>query len=498
MSKLQELREQQEVTKAEIHKLRDAIAERRKSGKSGSQLLEPEERSKFDTLSAEFKARKAEIETEERADHVVAFLEQEAQAEERSRRGAGGRLDPLPGDKLPGEDDDYGSRFGGDRGAARRFALMEERKVLAIAAWARYGRFAATDEERSACHELKFDHTTKEITFEGMGAESLKKLRRATAGWHGEDRSRRAHAAMRYAEERSIGSANRTNLVPQVMVSAFEQAVVSYGGIYNAADVMVSDSAAQEAWPTGDDTSNEGRQVNDPAAVPTAGVDPSFGKLLLAGYDFTSDFVKVGNTTLRDTTFDLAAIVGGMLGERLVKIVNRKGTVGSGSGTLKGIASYNVVYGVDMADNETFIWQELVKLKHSLDSRFRDSGTFMLNDDILLQYMLQVDDQNRPIIMEANGDTPGRLLNRPFEINNHMMDAAAVAAATDVAGGVAVLFGNLKAYKLKLIGQVRSKRLEERFIEDDQTGFIAFRSADGGLLNPGDNPVKALGVKKAA
>jgi HK97 family phage major capsid protein len=260
---------------------------------------------------------------------------------------------------------------------------------------------------------------------------------------------------------------------------------------------MVSDNAAAESWPTGNDTANEGRQVSEPAEVPLAGVDPAFGKFTLAGFEFTSDFVRVGNVTLRDTAFDLASVIGGMLGERLVKIINRRATVGNGVNTLRGI-TLNAIYGVDMVDNEVYTWKELLKLKHSVDSRHRETGSFMMHDDILLQYMLETDDHNRPILIEPNGDAPGRLLNRPYVINNHMPDPTAVAAGTSVAGIVAVMFGNLKAYKLKLIGQVRTSKLIERFAEDDQTGFLAFRGADGGLLNPGDNPVKALGVKKAA
>jgi HK97 family phage major capsid protein len=496
MADLQKLRDEQETTKSEIAKLRDTIATRRTEGKSGVALLAPEERSAFDKLKDEYKTRKELIESEERADSVSKFLEEESAAEERSRRGAGGRFDPLDSDKLPGEDGTYGDRFGKDRSLARQHAQSEERKALVVSAWARAGKFHLTDEERSACSELKVDPSVESLKFDGFNGELLKRLRGACGTTEGEQRSARAERFMSRLEERAVGGNTvRGNIVPQVMVRQFELAIVTYGGIYNAADVMVSDNASAEAWPTGNDTANEGRQVSEPAELPLAGVDPTFGKFMLGGYEFTSDFVRVGNVTLRDTSFDLASIIGGMLGERLVKIINRRATVGTGSSTLRGI-TLNANYGVDMADNEVYTWKELLKLKHSVDSRHRETGSFMMHDDILLQYMLETDDHNRPILIEPNGEAPGRLLNRPYVINNHMPDPTAVAAGTATAGIVAVMFGNLKAYKLKLIGQVRTSKLIERFAEDDQTGFLAFRGADGGLLNPGDNPVKALGVKK--
>jgi hypothetical protein len=38
----------------------------------------------------------------------------------------------------------------------------------------------------------------------------------------------------------------------------------------------------------------------------------------------------------------------------------------------------------------------------------------------------------------------------------------------------------------------RLRRLDERYAEKDQTGFIAFVREDGNLLDAGTDPVKAL------
>jgi HK97 family phage major capsid protein len=55
-----------------------------------------------------------------------------------------------------------------------------------------------------------------------------------------------------------------------------------------------------------------------------------------------------------------------------------------------------------------------------------------------------------------------------------------------------VVFGQLSSYKVREVGAIRLRRFDELYGETDQTGFIAFHEADGGLLDAGGNPVKHL------
>jgi HK97 family phage major capsid protein len=58
-----------------------------------------------------------------------------------------------------------------------------------------------------------------------------------------------------------------------------------------------------------------------------------------------------------------------------------------------------------------------------------------------------------------------------------------------------MLGGRMSNYKIRRVGQIRLKRLVERFAESDQVGFIAYMSADGNMLRPAQDtacPIKAL------
>jgi HK97 family phage major capsid protein len=73
----------------------------------------------------------------------------------------------------------------------------------------------------------------------------------------------------------------------------------------------------------------------------------------------------------------------------------------------------------------------------------------------------------------------------PVFVNNDMDSAVTT-------GKKAVLFGDLSKYKIRRAGGLRFYRMDERYRDTDQTGFVAFTRLDGGLLNAGTNPVKHL------
>jgi HK97 family phage major capsid protein len=55
-----------------------------------------------------------------------------------------------------------------------------------------------------------------------------------------------------------------------------------------------------------------------------------------------------------------------------------------------------------------------------------------------------------------------------------------------------MLFGNLKKYKVRQVREIRMYRLQERYRDNDQDGFVAFGRQDGNLLDAGTAPVKKL------
>ncbi|MEL6897030.1 MAG: phage major capsid protein, partial [Planctomycetota bacterium] len=481
---LQELREKREKIKAEVRNIRDQIETRRKEG---SEILNAEERTKFDKLKEEFRTVNETIDAEERAADVSSWLDDIDKQEQRNRSQGG----PTPDSLVPGDTDrTYGDDHGNNRDRIRAAHQLEERRAIAFAAWA--NKSIANTEQRDALNAAKLTLEQTRIESRGWSKQRMDRVRRSARFLEGEARSMAIDRAVDHLESRAVaGAAVREDIVPQVLVGALEKAYHTIGGLVGVAHIIPTDTGAPMTWPTGNDTGNEGKQVDEVTEQPVDGTDPEFSRFTLGMFEFWSDYVRVGNATLRDTPFNLAAELGMMLGERLARIHNRRATTGSGTNTLKGI-TVDTTVGREMTSANAYVWEDLKRLKYSVDARHRENGQFMLNDETLLEFMILKDGNDRPLLVEPNGDDPGRLMGRPYVINNHMATPEQVAAN---AGTVAVLFGNLYTYKLRLEQNVTYERADEKFQEFNQKGFLARRGADGGLLNAGTpelSPVKAL------
>ncbi|TWT91399.1 phage major capsid protein [Neorhodopirellula pilleata] len=495
MPKLQELRERREKIRTEIEKTRQTVAERRDNKEHAGPILTNEERTAFDKMKADYLSVNEEVKAEEGAVDIDDFLTQTAEHEQRSRRGPGGRLDPLGDDPLPGGDGaSYGDALGtSDRSTLREHARRELRQTLAMQAWALSANCAdrITDEHRQAVHETR---TQMGVDFEiaGLPEHQLRELRTRVRGYAKERRideaSRLLPSLVR--ESRAVaavaGAADMANLAPEVASVAMERALITIGGIVNAADVMVTATGNKMTWPTADDTSNEGKQIDEVTAQSPDGTKPTIGAFSVSSFEFSSDFIRLGNQTLRDSPTAFVAAVSAMIGERLGRAINRKATSGAGTTTLRGL-ELGAVVGFEMPDAVTFAHAGLLKLKHSVDGAYRSVASWMMNDEILVEIMLLTDDNGRPLYVEANDGRLPTLLNRPVEINNHM-----AAHGTSEPNRARIIFGDLMKYKLRLVGNVRTQVYREKFAEYDQTGYDGKRGADGGVLNAGGDPIKSM------
>lgn len=272
----------------------------------------------------------------------------------------------------------------------------------------------------------------------------------------------------------------------QTLINNLELAMLAFGGMMQVAEIIRTGTGEPMRWPTVNDTTNTGRQVGENASH-DAGTDPTFGSVMWNAYTFTSDIVKVPNELMTDSVFNLAQILGRLLGERLGRIQNTKYTVGTGAGTAKGI-TLCAAAGVSAASATAIAFDELIDLEHSLDpSRRNLPGVgYMFHDNVLKALRKLKDGEGRYLWQSnANSGAPPTLNTYPYQVNQDMASSIASAA-------ISVLFGELSAYKIRQVGQIVLRRLDERFADTNQTGFLAIMRGDGNLLDAGDNPVKKL------
>ena len=275
--------------------------------------------------------------------------------------------------------------------------------------------------------------------------------------------------------------------VPETFISRLEMAMLAFGGMLRVSEVIRTGTGEVMKWPTFDDTGQTGVQIGE-AEGTSAGTDPTIGQTSWNAYIFSSRSLLVSYQLLRDSAFNLAAVIADMLGERLGRIQNTRFTTGTGAATAYGIVT-RATAGVTAASATAIAYDELIDLEHSIDpSRRNMPGVgYMFHDNVLLALRKVKDGEGRYLWQAgANSGAPDTLNARPYTVNQDMASSIAASAVT-------ILFGQLSMYKIRQVGTVRLYRLTEKYRDSsDQDAFVAFVEADGNLLDPGDNPVKKL------
>lgn len=421
-----------------------------------------EEQKRFDGLFDEAGKIEKKIETEER----VAKLEAKRTADNlRSSTLGAGNAPRVQTQSRTAEPD------------------AEETRALVLNAWMVRNNprpRSLTAREVEACSRSGVN-PNEELVFELRSAYDLRAMRRE--GWDG-GYGRSYMGAERRALSAEFGATGGFATVPESMRAAIEVNMLHYGSILQACDIIRTPTGESMTWPTVDDTSNTGYQIGENVQV-TSTAQPSFGSVRLDVYDYSSGAVLVPYRLTRDTPFDLASLVGSLLGERLGRIQNTKGTTGTGSATPYGIVN-RAAAGVTTASSTAIAWDEVTDLIHSIDVAYRPGSAFMFHDNTYKALRKLKDGMGRPLWADGpNSTPPADLQGYPYFINNDMASSIATGAIT-------MIFGQLKAHKIRQVNQVRLKRLEERYADYDQTGFMAFMSFGSNLVSAGTAPVKKL------
>lgn len=478
--KLTELQEKRTQLFGQISKLRDEFNAAGKKWKDG------EQQKAWDAVNKDYDAVMAELDAEQAAADVETRF---AALEERNHQ-------PVNPKKI-GLDDAGGGRVGQRPAPGAEKTLsreeLEQARCLAMDGWfrAQYG-VPLTKEQANAAKRVRLDVHAKVLQFALPSLGALNSLREAYLDHQvkaGRSRPFEYNAPL----TSNVGSTGGYVIPPETLLASLEVNMLAYGAVRQVCEQIVTSTGEPLAWPTVDDTSNEGRIIPENAAADDnagtgtsgdGGPNPSFGKTIWGAHKFTSDAVLVPYELLEDSIVNLTSILGGLLGERLGRATNRKFTVGTGANEPKGIVTDSTL-GVTAAAVAAIAADEVIDLEHSVDAAYRAGAGYMLHD-LVLAHLRKLKGGDGHYLWQSgfNGGAPDTLNNRPYSVNNHM--------ATLATGNKTLLFGQFSKYKVRRVGMVRIYRLQERYREKDQDGFVAFVREDGGLLNAGTAPVKHL------
>jgi len=270
-------------------------------------------------------------------------------------------------------------------------------------------------------------------------------------------------------------------LVPDEFSGDLERALLAYGGMRSVAKVIKTGTGQTLDWPTVNSTAIQGEWLAENATA--ADQDETFANVQLNSYTASSKIVKVSRQLMADSFFNLEEYLSSVLAERIGRLTNVGYTTGNGSSKPRGVKHDATPTTAASASAITF--DEIIDLKHEVDPAYRANGTWMFNDSTLKSIAQLKDTTNqylwRPTV--SMGD-PDLLLGHPIVINQ---DVESIGA-----GNYSVLFGDFSKYIIRDVEGFTLLRLNERYADALQIGFIGFLRTDGKVIDAGTNPIHAI------
>ena len=234
-------------------------------------------------------------------------------------------------------------------------------------------------------------------------------------------------------------------------------------------------------------------KVNDTAvdaALQTEGsattvADMTFGNTDLSAYTY-STLVKVSKQLLQDEEVNLIGYLTELLGQRIARATNAALTTGDGSSKPNGIITAATV-GKTASSATAITHEELIDLYYSVDPAYRmgTSCYYMMNDAVhaaVRKLGLTAAENYNPITFANDGTM--FILGKEVKINQDMVSSIAT-------GNKTVLFGDFSGYAVRVAGGINVLRMDERYADELNVGFIAYKRVDGDLISAGA-PLKVL------
>lgn len=453
MAVLKELREKADVVAKEMYRLRDIITKENRD-------LTTEEEASWKKANEDYDRLAKQIDVVERADKAQQ------------------RMESLVDDDGQGRDDSDTTK------KRRRLVADNETRKLAFQGWClRQMDMPLKKRHIEACKRTGLQPHVRQLKCRLADTETCRDLQR---DWNRHHESTRRDRTMEALQKRALSNTTMSAgaaTIPDSFITNLELAMLQFGGVRAAAEILRTETGEEMTWPTANDTGNKGRRIGANTAVAT-NVDPTTAQVKWNAYKYTSDAVLVPYELLEDSAFDLASMLGTMLGERLGRITADENTTGTGNSMPYGIVTRATTFGAAGASAITY--DDLVKLEHSVDPAYRNDAAYMMHDSILLLVRLLKDSTGVPLwVSNIRDGVADRFNGRPYFINQSMDSTAASGKKT-------VLFGQFSKFKIREVKGIRLYRLQERYRDSDQDGFVAFLRQDANLLDAGVAPVKVL------
>lgn len=264
--------------------------------------------------------------------------------------------------------------------------------------------------------------------------------------------------------------------VPEGFRDKIQTTLKAFGGVTRVAEILTTDDGRDLPWPTMDDTGNAGEILPENTAATEQ--DVTLGQNKLAAYAYSSKIVRVSRQLLQDNGVSLESRLGGILGQRIGRAIAPHLVTGTGTSQPDGLVTSGTV-GVTGATGQTtsVTYDDLVDLESSVDSAYLenpDECAWVMHGNTWAAVRKLTDGNQRPLLdagLLATG-ADKRLLGYRVVIDPAM--------ATMTASAKSIAFGNFRhGYIVRFVGPPSVLRMDERYGDLLQVGFLGFQRADG-------------------
>ncbi len=275
--------------------------------------------------------------------------------------------------------------------------------------------------------------------------------------------------------------------VPEGFWSTIVEAQKQFGGLRGGPTFKLTTSSGNDIpVPTDNETSAAGAYVAENTAIGEQ--DVTFGQKSLKAWTVTSKIIRVPIQLLQDSAFDVEAYLARKIGERIGRAEAAMFATGSGVSQPEGLITAATV-GATASGTNTLKYADFVSLVHSVDPAYRvgPAVRLVMSDSALRAARL--------ITVSSSDDRPlwqpGLTVGMPNTVlgYEYLVDQGLAAVAT---GAKPIAFGDLSHFWIRDVAGVQLMRLDERYADYLQVGFLAFARNDSRLIDAGTGPVKVL------
>lgn len=384
--------------------------------------------------------------------------------------------------------------------------LQEQRNRLMVDAAAIIRSEAPTAEQLATADTMIADATAIETRIRQLNAVEAHEAREAEQrafnpalrplpGQETAEQRTRAVVALRSfmqtsrveAEYRDIltTSVSGAAVIPQLMSPELVTAMREFAPMLSIVDNRVTDNnGAPMKMSLVNYTATVLPLVAEGTAFPE--IDPTFTSKIVS-VDKLGGIVKISQEELADSNFDLASWLRTQWANVMGVSLESYTTNGNASNIASMVAASGV--GPTTAVVDAIAYPDVAALFGSVPAAYSRNGSFQMSTTTRAYLMGLVSTTGAPIF-DANpqGSPFTTIFGRPVIINDSL-PAIATAAKP-------ILFGDFKnGYLLRTDGAPTIKRLDERYADTDEVGFIIRTRVGGVSKNAGIAPYNALTVK---